>query len=84
MPDKEISENGKEADNRTLERSEQRKQQGLESYSLVHGLLGVFGILLFLTSLLTTFDGDYTAATAFAVMACYAHLASTRPFRSIW
>jgi len=47
------------------------------------GFIGIFGIVLFLASVLDVLDGNYAAATAFAVMACYAHLVSTWPARSI-
>ncbi len=56
--------------------------RGMRRYSLATGLVGVLGIILFLTAALDVLDGNYTAATALAVMACYAHLVSTWPFRS--
>jgi hypothetical protein len=62
--------------------SEQPGPRGMRRYSLATGLVGVFGIVLFLAAALDVLDGNYAAATAFAVMACYAHLVSTWPRRS--
>ena len=56
--------------------------RGMRRYSLATGLVGVFGIVLFLTAAFDVLDGNYAAATAFAIMACYAHLVSTWPHRS--
>ena len=58
------------------------RTRGMRRYSLTTGVVGVFGIVLFLTAAFDVLDGNYAAATAFAVMACYAHLVSTWPYRS--
>ena len=55
----------------------------MRRYSLATGFIGILGIVLFLASVLDVLDGNYAAATAFAVMACYAQLVSTWPARSI-
>jgi hypothetical protein len=83
MTDKEASpERSEPPGEATPKPGEQPGPRGMRTYSLATGFVGVFGIVLFLTAALDVLDGNYAAATAFAVMACYAHLVSTWPYRS--
>jgi len=83
MSDKETTPEPSEQPGEAMPKPREPGASSMRRYSLATGFIGIFGIVLFLASVLDVLDGNYAAATAFAVMACYAHLVSTWPARSI-